>query len=190
MSISESTGTGLEATLKIPDGVQVNIHGRVLEVRGPRGNISKDLSKIPVEVSIISNGSIAIRPLLARGKPRRKEKAIVNTIHSIIRNMIEGVIHGYTYRLKIVHAHFPISVKVKGKQVLIENFIGERSPRIAEIVGECKVSVEGDDVIVKGVSLEDVSQTAANIENATRIKEKDTRVFLDGIYIYAKEKGM
>jgi large subunit ribosomal protein L6 len=44
-------------------------------------------------------------------------------------------------------------------------------------------------VIVKGVSLEDVGQTAANIELATKIKRKDQRVFLDGLYIYRKERG-
>lgn len=192
MSISKESikdSTALEAVVDIPDGVQVSMNGRTLEVKGPKGKVSKDLSKIHVDIRV-DDSSVRIRPLLARGKPRRKDRAIVNTMQSIVRNMIEGVLHGYTYRLKIVHAHFPISVKVKGKQVLIENFIGERSPRVAEIVGDCKVSVEGEDVIVKGINLEDVAQTAANIENATSIKEKDIRVFLDGIYIYAKEKGM
>ncbi len=185
-SVKESS---VETVVDVPDGVQVRIDGRMLEVKGPKGKVIKDLSKIHVDVNV-EDSRVRIRPLLAKGKPRRKDKAIVNTMQSIVRNMIEGVLDGYTYRLKIVHAHFPISVKVKGKQVLIENFIGERSPRVAEIVGDCKVSVEGEDVIVKGVSLEDVAQTAANIENATSIKGKDTRVFLDGIYIYAKEKGM
>ncbi|MEM0441850.1 MAG: 50S ribosomal protein L6 [Candidatus Nitrosocaldus sp.] len=185
----ESMSIALEAVVDVPDGVQVSMHGRVLEVKGPKGRVSKDLSKIPVNISI-DGSNVRISPLMVRGKPRRKDKAIMNTMRSIVKNMIEGVLHGYTYKLKIVHAHFPISVKIKGKQVLIENFIGERSPRVAEIVGDCKVSIEGDDIIVKGTSIEDVAQTAANIENATRIKEKDARVFLDGIYIYAKEKGM
>ncbi|MCS6768149.1 MAG: 50S ribosomal protein L6 [Candidatus Nitrosocaldus sp.] len=190
MSISrEKSSTGLEVSVEVPDGVQVRIDGRVLEVQGPKGKIRRDLSKIPVDVSI-DGSSVIIRPLLVRGRPRRKDKAVVHTIRSIIGNMVEGVVHGYTYRLKIVHAHFPISVKVKGREVLVENFIGERSPRVAKIVGDCKVSVEGEDVIVKGVSLDDVAQTAANIENATNIKDKDIRVFLDGIYVYAREKGM
>ena len=48
----------------------------------------------------------------------------------------------------------------------------------------------GEDVVVQGPSLEDVSQTAANIELSTKIKNKDQRVFLDGLYIYSKEEGM
>ncbi|RJS73981.1 50S ribosomal protein L6, partial [Candidatus Bathyarchaeota archaeon] len=87
-------------------------------------------------------------------------------------------------------AHFPISVRVKDGYVVIENFLGERSPRYAKIVGDVKISVEQDDVVVKGIDIEKVGQTAANIENATRIKGKDPRVFLDGIYVYQKEVGM
>jgi len=186
--MSTSTSELIEATVDIPNGVEVRLHDRMLEVKGPKGTVRKDLSKIPVDVSIDGN-TLIIKPFIVK-KVKRQHKAIVNTIQSIVRNMIEGVQHGYTYKLKIVFAHFPITVKVKDKQVYIENFIGERAPRVAKIVGDCKVTVEGEDVIVKGVSLEDVSQTAANIENATKIKDKDLRVFLDGIYVYAKEKGM
>ncbi len=99
--------------------------------------------------------------------------------------MVRGVQDGYTYKLKIVYAHFPISVKVKGKEVHVDNFFGERSSRVSHIVGELtKVNVTGEDVIVQGPSLEDVSQTAANIESSTKVKQKDQRVFLDGLYIY------
>jgi large subunit ribosomal protein L6 len=114
---------------------------------------------------------------------------IINTVMSLISNMVTGVTKGYTYRLKIVYAHFPISVKTKGDQVLVENFVGERSPRVARIIGDCKVTVEGDDVVVKGISVEEVGQTAANMELATRIKKKDQRIFLDGIYLYQKEEA-
>jgi large subunit ribosomal protein L6 len=105
--------------------------------------------------------------------------------------MIKGVEKGYTYKLKIIFAHFPISVKVKGKELHVENFYGERSARISKIVGDAtKVSVVGEDVVIQGPSLENVSQTAANIELSTKTKGKDQRVFLDGLYVYSKEEGM
>jgi len=92
--------------------------------------------------------------------------------------------------LKIVFSHFPISVKAKENMVSIENFTGERSPRWARIMGNAKVLVKGDDVIVQGNNLDDVSQSAANIERATKVKVKDPRVFLDGIFIYEKKEGV
>jgi large subunit ribosomal protein L6 len=103
--------------------------------------------------------------------------------------MITGVQKGFTYKLKIVFSHFPISVKAKDKFVLIENFIGERNPRKAKTIGDVQVKIQSEDVIIQGINLEDVSQTAANIEQATKVKRKDPRVFLDGIYVYEKVEG-
>ena len=107
-----------------------------------------------------------------------------------IKNMITGVTKGFTYKLKIVFTHFPVQVTVEGDKVVIRNFLGERAPRVAKIMPGVKVEVTKEDVIVKGIDIEAVGQTAANIEQATRIKEKDLRVFLDGIYIYEKQVGM
>ena len=104
--------------------------------------------------------------------------------------MITGVTKGYQYKLKIVFSHFPISVKLQDKSVLIENFTGERRPRRIKLIGNVKVKIEPDDIIVEGANLEEVSQTAANIEQATRVRNKDPRVFLDGIYVYERNEGM
>ena len=104
--------------------------------------------------------------------------------------MITGVTKGYQYKLKIVFSHFPITVKVQGKFVLIENFTGERKARRIKILGDTKVKVEPDDIVVEGLNLEEVSQTAANIEQATRVRGKDPRVFLDGLYVYERNEGV
>ncbi|MCL4356022.1 MAG: 50S ribosomal protein L6 [Nitrososphaerota archaeon] len=168
----------------IPDGVTVRLDGRTLFVKGKLGEAKKHFDKVNINLSVQGN-----KVLLSPFSAKKKDNVIINTVVSIVNNMVTGVTKGFTYRLKVVYAHFPISVKVKGDQVLVENFVGERSPRVSQIVGSSKVSVEGDDVIVKGVSLEDVGQTAANIELATKIRRKDQRVFLDGVYIYHKEEG-
>jgi large subunit ribosomal protein L6 len=73
---------------------------------------------------------------------------------------------------------------------LIENFTGERRERRVKIIGDVKVKIEPDDITVEGANLEDVSQTAANIEQATRVRRKDPRVFLDGIYVYERNEGV
>lgn len=179
-----STKTELKASLQLPEGVTADYNGRVLIVKGKLGQVSKDFQKINVNLTVNGN-MIEISPF----SKKRKDNVVINTVRSIIENMAKGVSKGFTYRLKIVYAHFPISVKVKGGEVHVENFVGERSPRIAKVVGACKVSPEGDDILVKGTSLEDVGQTAANLELATKIKRKDQRVFLDGVYIYEKGEG-
>lgn len=175
---------GLSAKASVPEGVEATLQGTVLTMKGPKGVVSRDFSKVPVKVSV-SGAEVTIGTLRAR----RTDRAILNTCLSHIDNMVKGVTQGFEYRLKVAFAHFPVTIKVKGSEVHIENFYGERSPRVAAIVGEqTKVTTEGDDVVVKGPSLEDVSQTAANIESATRVKERDVRVFLDGVYIYERKK--
>lgn len=172
--------------INIPEGTEVTKEGNILIVKGKKGKLQKDFTKIPTTM-VFEEGKIIIKP---PGK-RKKDLALINTVRSIINNMIIGVENGFTYKLKIVFSHFPISVKVKDNQVIVDNYFGERSSRISKIVGDStNVTVSGDDIIVKGPSLEAVSQTASNIESSTKIKDKDLRVFLDGVYVYSKEKGM
>ena len=165
-------------------GVTASVDGRVLSVKGPLGTVKKNFNRIHVNIGIDS-GKVQITSVSA------KKKYVVssNTVSSLVRNMVTGVTEGYLYKMKVVFAHFPVTVKVKGNTVVVENFMGERSARVTKIVGDCKVTIDGDDIIIKGVSLEDVGQTSANLEQATKIKRKDQRIFLDGVYVYEKKKG-
>jgi large subunit ribosomal protein L6 len=171
--------------IQVPDGVEVTMEARKVTVKGEKGTLTRDFSYVPISIDV--NGK-TVR--VWAEWPRKKEASLVGTIHSHIQNMISGVVKGFSYKLKIVFSHFPISVKVQGATILIENFTGERRARRVKIIGDVKVKVEGDDIIVQGLNLEDVSQTAANIEQATKVKKKDPRVFLDGIYVFERNEGM
>lgn len=180
-----ATSTEAEVhTVDLAEGVTGSVSGRTLTIKGPLGTTKKSFDKIHVNMEV-KDGKVRVVPFTNR----KKDRVSSNTVSSIVRNMVTGVTKGYTYKLKVVFAHFPVTVKVKGDRVSVENFVGERSARVTEIVGDCKVSVDGDDIIIKGVSLEDVGQTSANLEQATKIKRKDQRIFLDGIYVYEKKKG-
>jgi large subunit ribosomal protein L6 len=172
------------STVEIPENVDGFLDGRILTIKGEKGELTRDFSHAPIKIEL--DGKIVT---IQASWPRKKETALVGTVSSHIQNMIKGVTTGFTYKLKIVFSHFPITVKVVGNQFTISNFTGERNPRKAKIMGASKVVIKGDDVIVQGISLEDVSQTAANIQNSTKITNKDPRVFLDGIYIYEKHEG-
>jgi large subunit ribosomal protein L6 len=170
-------------TLDLPSGVAASFADGRITVKGPLGEVNQDFSKIPVGIKI--DGS---KVEISTAGSRRTDNAVLNTARSLIRSAVNGVTSGYEYKLKVIFAHFPVSVKVQGNKVLIENFYGERSPRIAEIIGKTKVQVQGEDIIVTGVSIKDVGQTAANLEQATTVKRKDQRVFLDGIYVYERTR--
>ena len=169
----------------IPENVTVSLKSHMLTVEGPLGKTYKNFKKIPVDIQVSED-----KVMLKAQGTRNSNYAIMNTARSIIRNILEGVVEGYTIKMKIVFSHFPVNVKIEGKKVLIENFQGERAPRTTKIWGETKVVPKGDDIIITGHVLTDVSQTAAEIENKSRVKNKDHRVFLDGIYKFEKKKGI
>lgn len=173
--------------MEIPEGVTVEISNRKVKASGPKGTLEEDLLHIPCTIEL-EKGQVRV----GASWPRKAEIAMVGTAAARIRNIIKGVNSGFTFKMKVVHAHFPVTLKVidKERKFLIENFTGEKTARIVPIVGDSKVKVSGDEVIVQGISLQDVSQTAANIEQSTKIKDKDQRVFLDGIYVFEKKEGM
>jgi len=176
----------ISRTIQVPDGVEVTIERRKVTVKGEKGTLTRDFSYVPISLEAQEDKTVRIWAEW----PRKKEASLVGTVTSHIQNMITGVEKGFLYKLKIVFSHFPISVKVQDKVVLIENFTGERQARKAKIIGDAKVKVETDDVTVEGINWEAVSQTAANIEQATKVKKKDPRVFLDGIYVYERKEGI
>lgn len=174
----------IEENIELPGGVSASINEQsVLTISGPKGKLERDFFNPKTKV-VIDGNIVTVNCKL----PRVKDKAMVGTFAAHIRNMIEGVTEGFEYEMKIVYSHFPMKTSIKGDKFIIENFIGERSPRAAKIYPDVKVQVKGADVTVSGIDLQAVSQTAANIERATHIRGYDPRVFQDGIYITSKGK--
>ena len=171
----------IESTIAIPDGVSVTLDGGIMKVSGPRGQLSRNFAHPGIEIAV-GEGEVSV----SCEYPRIKDKAMVGTYVAHVRNMIKGVTVGFTYTLKIVYSHFPMKVAVKGDRVEVNNYMGGRAPRYANILEGCTVKVSGDTVTVDGNSIEACGQTAANIERATSRLGFDKRTFQDGIYIVHK----
>ena len=171
----------LREEIPIPEGITVTIDGGIT-IKGSKGELSRKFNYSGISIKQEDNNVV-----LEVNFPKKKDKAMLGTIKSHITNMMTGLTDGFTYNMKIVYAHFPMTVKASGDKVTIENFLGERYPRTAKIVGSAKVQIKGDEVVVTGVNKEDVGQTMANLEQATKIKGRDPRVFQDGIYLVSRE---
>jgi large subunit ribosomal protein L6 len=172
----------IENIVEVPETVNLTLDGHKVAVTGTNGTVTRDFGHAKLNLSYQDN---SLRIWVEN--PRKKQASLVNTLASHVRNMMKGVTEGFTYKLKIVFIHFPMTINVQKNKVVINNFVGERQARIAKIYGDVQVKVEGDDVIVTGNDIENVAQTAANIEQSTKIRNKDLRKFLDGIYVYYKE---
>ncbi len=172
-------------SIALPEGASASIAGDVITVSKDGQSLSREFRHHKVEVRAV-NGDLEVFVNL----PRRSDKALAGTWAAHLRNMVLGIDEGFEYRLKAVFSHFPMSLKVDGKQMIINNLFGEKVPRVAKLPwspDEVKVQVKNKtDVVVSGANREKVGQTAANIERACRIKKRDRRVFQDGIYIVSK----
>ncbi|MDD5502086.1 MAG: 50S ribosomal protein L6 [Candidatus Thermoplasmatota archaeon] len=172
---------GYQETVEIPQGITVKINGPKFTVKGLKGEVSREIFHLHVSTKM-DGGKITFHT----DSSRKLDKALVGTFAAHLANMFKGVTDGFEYKMKCVYAHFPIKMSVKGKEFVVENMLGENKPRRTNIVGGAKVAIAGEFVTVTGISLEEVSQTAANIELMTRIKDRDPRRFQDGIYIIQK----
>jgi large subunit ribosomal protein L9e len=119
----------------------------------------------------------------------RKQLACVRTICSHIENMFTGVQRGFLYKMRFVYSHFPINVTLTGEVVEIRNFLGEKRVRKVKLIpGVTYVRTANvkDQIELSGIDIAAVSLTAAQIQQATNIRNKDLRKFLDGIYVCEK----
>lgn len=169
------------AIVDVPQNVTAVVSGFELSINGSQGEVKRTFSS-PLCRMKIEQGKI----VLTAAVPGRRAKSIVNSIQGHIKNMIAGVQQPYVYKLKVCSGHFPVTVKVEGSIVKITNFLGEKVPRIADIFPNVNVQVQGDKIEVKSVDIEAAGQTAARIELATVIRNRDRRVFQDGIFIIQK----
>ncbi len=173
----------MEKEIIIPENVTVEVQGKTVKIKGEKGELEKTF-KYFFDIKIEKKDN---KILISSTSERRKVKAMLGTIIAHIKNMINGATKGYEYKLAIVYSHFPMNVKVEGNKILITNFLGEKKPRSAKIVGDTKIEIKGQEIIVSGVNKEDTGQTAANMETACKVTKYDRRIFQDSIVI--KEKG-
>lgn len=143
------------------------------------GKLTKNIQHMAVCFSHPSPDLITIQ--MHHGS--RKGVATLRTVRSIINNMIIGVTRGYKYKMRYVYAHFPINVNLDKNEeglatVEIRNFLGEKIVR--NVTMKEGVTVEPsknvkDQLELTGNDLECVSQSAADIQQICRVKNKDIR---------------
>merc|ERR1712080_309862 len=167
--------------------VKLVIKGQKIQVTGPRGTLTKDLSHLKVELKKVGAQGMKITKWWA--KPR--EIAALRTACSHVRNMATGVTTGYRYKMRTVYAHFPINCQIlnDGKTVDVRNFLGQRDLRkvdLLEGVTARSSPKQKDEIWFEGNDIEKVSQSCSLVYQKTLVRNKDIRKFLDGVYVQTK----
>ncbi|KAF5333470.1 hypothetical protein D9611_002423 [Ephemerocybe angulata] len=172
--------------LEIPEGVEVSIKSRIIVVTGPRGTLTKNVRHVNMDIRVVKSKTNKV--LLTVWQGGRKHVACLRTIRTMINNMIIGVTKGFLYKMRTVYAHFPINciINDSANSVEIRNFLGEKTVRhvnMLEGVTIVESKAQKDELILSGNDIDNVSQSAASIQGICRVRNKDIRKFLDGIYV-------
>ena len=167
--------------IELPDGVTAEVDHLDLTVEGPNGSVTRRLWYPDIDVSVDGDEVV-----ITSEEEDAKTNSTVGTFESHIENMFHGVTEGWEYEMEVFYSHFPMQVNVEGDEVVIENFLGEKAARRTTVHGDTEVQIDGEELTLSGPDIEAVGQTAADIEQLTRVNDKDVRVFQDGVYITQK----
>lgn len=172
----------IEDEIELEGGTTANIEDALLTLNGPEGETKKDFNNPLIQLKQEGN-----KIKLTSKRFTKREKKLLGTFKAHILNMIKGVNKGHIYKLKICSSHFPMNVSINNDELTVKNFFGEKSPRILKIKNGVSTKIEGEEIIIRSTNKEWAGQTAADIEQLTRITNKDRRIFQDGIFIIEKD---
>ncbi|MEW6534952.1 MAG: 50S ribosomal protein L6 [Candidatus Auribacterota bacterium] len=138
----------------IPAGVQVDIKGRAITVKGSKGTLSYDA---PESISVvIEDGSV----VCSRSSDVRREKALHGLVRNLVQNMIIGVSKGYTKKLEI-HG---VGYRAKMDGTKLDLTMGFSHPMLFPAPAGITIAVEGNTKIsINGIDKQKVGQVAADI---------------------------
>ena len=172
----------LREEIGIPEGINIEL----IENKLKMSKENKELNlKIHQFVNVRNDGN---KIIITTKRSRRTEKRLFGTTKAHIKNMIKGLIEGFTYKLKIVNVHFPINVShdKTSNELIVKNFLGEKKDRRIKLDKDVSIKIENDTIEVGSFNIEKAGQVATNIEKGTKVRKKDRRVFQDGIFIVEK----
>jgi large subunit ribosomal protein L6 len=140
--------------IQIPDKVSVIIKGQTVSVKGPKGELSRELTP---EVEIEHKDNLLV-------VTRRNESRVARQRHGLSRtlvaNMVEGVSQGFAKRLQIQGVGY--RAQVQGRNLILN--VGYSNPVTIAPPDGVEVTVESNtNVIVSGINKEVVGNTAAQI---------------------------
>jgi len=171
----------LQEEIEIPAGISCETVGRLIKCTKDGTTLMREIENSEIEAKVSGN-----KIVLTCSKGNRTHNMVMQSLVAHIRNLFIGLQEKFTYILEACNVHFPMTLKVEGTQLSINNFLGEKTPRYASIMPGSNVEIKGQKITVVSYDISLAGQTAANIEKATKVRNRDRRVFQDGIYIVTK----
>jgi len=165
--------------LTIPEGVTVTRDKNTLTVKGPKGELTDTFNNL-ITIDITGN-EITCK----RANEEKFSKAIHGTTNALISNMLVGVSEGFTKELEAVGVGYRFAVS--GNKITVN--AGYSNPVVVDAPSSLKVeSPSVTELIIRGISTQEVSEFAANIRNIRRPEPyKGKGIRYKGEYVRRKE---
>ncbi len=174
----------LSEEIEVPEGIMVSVDDDKLIMKKENKEIKRGLHAL-IDVKVEGN-----KIVLTANRNRRIERKLFGTFKSHINNMIKGLTEGFTYKLQIANVHFPMNVShdKENNELVVKNFLGEKKDRRIKLVDDVDVKIDNEVIELNSFDIEKAGQTATNIEKGTRVRNKDRRIFQDGIFLVSKPR--
>lgn len=144
--------------VEIPDKVEISKKDDVITVKGPKGELTEEISP-RLDVNIDGDQIV-----IERNSDSKNDKSAHGLARSLVKNMIEGVVNGYQKELELSGVGYRATKKGKN----LELQVGYSHPVVIEPEEEIEFEVEDGKIIVKGVNKQLVGQIAANIREVRK----------------------
>ncbi|MBU0761143.1 MAG: 50S ribosomal protein L6 [Nanoarchaeota archaeon] len=167
--------------VEIPEGISCTYENKKLTCTKGSDSISRDMNIPQIEIQLQGNEIV-----ISCKKGNKNQYKIIKSQIAHIKNLFRGLGEKFVYELEAVNVHFPMTLKVEGNQLAINNFLGEKTPRHAKIFPNVEVQIKGQKVTISSNDREAAGKTMANIEKATKVRGRDRRIFQDGIHLVSK----
>jgi large subunit ribosomal protein L6 len=179
---SKKPEKGLYEEIALAEGISAEVSEHKLIMKKDDKEVAREIHPF-IEVKAESD-----RVVLSCGRERKIERKLFGTSKAHVRNMVKGLSEGFVYRLKVANVHFPMKVTYNkdNNEVVVNNFLGEKVDRKIKLVEGVDVSVKGEDIEITSSDIEKAGNAAAQIEKGTRVRNKDRRIYQDGIFITEK----
>ncbi|MEK6928885.1 MAG: 50S ribosomal protein L6 [Nanoarchaeota archaeon] len=171
-------------SLEIPEGISCSILQKEIKCSKEGKELSRIINIPRIELRIEDN-----KIILNNEKGNKKDMKMLKAEIAHIKNIFRGLQKKFIYKLEACNVHFPMTLKLDGNILHINNFLGEKIARTAKILEGVEIEIKGQKITLSSHDLKLAGQTATNIEKATKIKNRDKRVFQDGIYIVEKPEA-
>lgn len=168
-------------SLDIPEGISCTFAKNNLVCRKDSNELSKNINMPKINLEVKGNSLV-----FSVEKANKNELKKIRSEMAHIKNMFQGLQGKFVYKLEACNVHFPMTLKLESGHLLINNFLGEKISRKAEILPNVDLKIQGAKITLSSSDKVAAGQTAANIEQATRIRKRDRRIFQDGIFIVEK----